>query len=122
LVTPEEMLADVGQLLAVPATEARRRTILSRCYYAAFHFMSARPETTGFSVRPGIGQGTHRQFIDYIKRHRDPKVARVGGILGALYFRRILADYQPERDVTNRLAVESMEDAKEIILDALNDD
>jgi hypothetical protein len=46
MIRPTDILAEGKALLALPAsqrTEVRRRTIISRAYYAAFHFLRSHP-------------------------------------------------------------------------------
>jgi uncharacterized protein (UPF0332 family) len=94
-----DLLKDAEKLAAVAPgqrDDARRRSILSRAYYAAYHQARSR-----FGAEPagrGAG-GMHRRFLTWLAASDDETGQRVGRILDRLYRSRLHADYDLARPI-----------------------
>ena len=117
MITPEQMLEDAQQLLNVVPHEGRRRTIISRAYYAAYHFLLEHPCCADF-VRP-LGKGTHSALLKFLSESREPNVQHTAAILTDLYGRRIEADYRPHMHVLRNSESDCVEDATYIMEETL---
>lgn len=116
---PVDILRDAEQIAGAAMTEARRRTILNRTYYAALHYLKEHPCAAEFRDRPG--QSIHRFLIKHLAQSRNRSVIHCAQLLARLRGRRELADYHLGDTVTVAMAEESLEDAGEIIEEALVD-
>ena len=112
---PNDLLAEAELLAQGRLSPARRRTVVSRAYYAACHFLMLSPEAAAFRPQQGAGEGSHRQFIRFLTTHPNTTVKFAGRKLDGLYGRRILADYYLAKEPTNEMVKESIEDAIEIV-------
>lgn len=118
--TPQEMLKDCDTMLRVVPNNARRRAIISRVYYAAFHFMNNHPCTDSY-IPPGE-TGIHKELQNYLKNAADLNVQYAGDLLAGLYVRRIEADYYIDTPTRRGIEVECVEDARVIFDDVLAED
>ena len=116
---PVEILRDAEQLALAATTEARRRTVLSRSYYAALHYLWAHPCAAEFSRQKE--RSIHRDLVQYLAQSSNRSVVHCAQLLIRLRGRRELADYHLGDTITAAMAEESIEDAGEIIEEALLD-
>lgn len=114
---PTDILRDAEQLVGAAMTEARRRTILNRTYYAALHYLRSHPCASEFHDQPG--QSIHRYLVKYLAQSRKRGVIHCAQLLVRLRGRRELADYHLGDTITAAMAEEALEDAQEIIEEAL---
>jgi len=120
MTTAHEMLSDARSLLDGESTEARRRTIMSRCYYAAYHAWLPLSEEVGYAPDGGMAMGMHRQFLTFlIRQSRDPLLKRVGIRLRDVYDGRITADYRLDVPVIAKTATITLDQTAELIEDWL---
>lgn len=119
MIKPADILRDAEQLAGTAMTEARRRTILNRTYYAALHYLKEHPCASEFRDQPG--QSIHRFLIKHLAQSSNRSVIHCAQLLVRLRGRRELADYHLRDTVTAAMAEESIEDAGEIIEEALVD-
>jgi hypothetical protein len=116
---PADILRDAEQLSGAITTEARRRTILSRAYYAALHYLKLHPCAAEFRDRPG--RSIHRSLVEHLAQSKNRSVTHCARLLIRLRGRRELADYYLGDTITAAMAEEALEDAREIIEEALVD-
>ena len=117
MISPEQMLEDIRQLLNVVPHEARQRTIISRAYYTAYHFLLNHPCCSTYVRSPG--RGTHVDLLDFLSRSHEPNVLHAADILNSLYARRIEADYQLNYHIMDGTEKRCVEDATYIIKESL---
>lgn len=117
MIKPVEILRDAEQLASGITTEARRRTVLSRCYYASLHYLKSHPCAAEFHDR--TDRSIHRSLVQYLAQSRDRTVLHCANLLIRLRNGREIADYSLGGTVTPAMAEESLEDASEIIEEAL---
>jgi hypothetical protein len=117
VISPLALLAEVKDLSQGAMSPARRRTVISRAYYATYHFLHLSPVGKTFVRDSGIAINTHRQFITFLIRANDANTKIAGRKLEGLYAKRILADYFMETQITNNMTTEAVDDALEIIED-----
>lgn len=117
MISPEQMLEDVQQLLKVVPHEARQRTIISRAYYTAYHFLLNHPCCSSYVRNPD--RGTHTDLLDFLSSSPEPNVRHVAAILGDLFARRIVADYRPEYHILRGTEKTCAEDVAYIIDETL---
>ncbi len=120
MISAQDILDEAKQLLALPRstrTEARRRTIIARSYYAAYHHMVA--HEAGRSYRRGKDEttGMHRAFIDFLKHSSDPEIAEAGWILHRLHRSRINADYRLDSEIPDGAEQKSWKDAGNLMIE-----
>lgn len=114
---PADILRDAEQLAGGAPTEARQRTVLSRAYYAALHYLRLHPCAAEFNDRPG--RSIHRSLVEHLAQSSNRSVIHCARLLTRLRSRRELADYRLADTVTAAMVEESLEIAGEIIEEAL---
>lgn len=119
MIKPVDILRDAEQLAGTATTEARRRTILNRTYYAALHYLKEHPCAAKFRDRQE--RSIHRSLVEHLAQSSNRSVIHCAQLLARLRGRRELADYHLRDTVTVAMIEESIEDAGEIIEEALVD-
>lgn len=117
MISADQMLDDVRQLLNVVPHEARKRTIMSRAYYAAYHFLLKHACCRTYVRTPGVG--SHRDLLNFLGRSPELNVRHAASVLGDLYARRITADYRIDNHILEGLEKRCVEDAAEVIEEIL---
>ena len=117
MIKPNTLLAEARVLFEGANTEARYRTSISRAYFAAFHFLGDRAAQEGFKLR-GTGED-HRTLVAFLIDSNDKALAHCGGLLERLRGFRNKADYNLRMIVQKTLAEHALEDALEIMEEAL---
>ncbi len=116
MIDAQDIIDDAIDALASAKTEARQRTVVSRAYYAAYHFLLAhtcgQPFATGATGRKG---GLHRDFIAWLYKSRDPCVVSVAHKLDTLFDDRVQADYKINVHLPAKMAQDAVSTASEII-------
>ena len=98
MTTPTDILREAKILLNGDVlTEVRRRTIVGRCYYAAFNHVRIHNSAKGF--RREEGKGVHGALIRYLASSDDSNVRYAGKKLRGLFQARTKADYHLEYPV-----------------------
>jgi len=113
VIDPVAILRAAEPLAGGAPTEARRRTILSRTYYAALHYLRLHPCASEFRDRPG--RSIHRSLVEHLAQSSNRSVIHCARLLARLRGRRELADYRLVDTITAAMVEESLEDADEII-------
>ncbi|MEQ8964418.1 MAG: hypothetical protein RID91_01215 [Azospirillaceae bacterium] len=118
MTTPFDILADARRATAIDTAErdeARRRTIVSRAYYAAYHQMRRIAGSADLDGPRQRSTGIHRSFITFLIRSDDLTLARLGRRLDRLYDARIKADYRLDRPVQPGQELGALKDAERLI-------
>lgn len=106
----------IDALGSAKTSEARQRTVASRAYYAAYHFLLShpcgQPFASGTLAKKG---GLHRDFIYWLYRSKEPAVVNVAAKLDSLFDNRIIADYKIGIRFSSSLAQDAIDTACEII-------
>ncbi len=118
MISPEDLLDEAKALLGLAtSSEARRRTIIGRAYYAAFHFLRSHECCKHYQEERGLG--THRNLINYLSESRSLNVLFAARILNSLYSYRCRADYMLNMDIERGLERRAVEDTEDIFNEAL---
>jgi uncharacterized protein (UPF0332 family) len=113
-----DLLRDVERLSQGPARDrddARRRTMISRAYYSAFHHVRAATGYVDSDRGGGIPTGMHKRFVDWLKGAADPQLNRYGALLLGLYSKRIQADYRLGRAIQPGAELHAVRQARAIL-------
>ena len=113
----EQFLAIARQILRDAATEAMYRTVVNRCYYAAYRYLLDHPCTAGFERTRE--RSAHRQLIEFLADSDIAALQRASVLLRYLHHWRIDADYSPLGGPWRAIAEDCVATAEEIIGDAL---
>ncbi len=120
MTTPTDILHEAKILLdAGVVTEVRRRTIIGRCYYAAFSHVRGHDSAKGFQREED--QGVHGALIRHLVSSDDSNIRYAGRKLRGLYQARIKADYYIEHPVDRGEEMVAYEDADEIMNEILEE-
>ena len=122
MITARDLLLEAKHLLALPQstrTETRRRTIISRSYYAAYHHLQAHEIGERYRRSGTEKTGMHRAFLNYLGSIRDPDVNYAHRILNDLYEWRVRADYWLRYTVPVGTDQQCWEDAETLMLEIL---
>lgn len=113
---PKDFLREAKALSIGPTTEMRRRTIINRAYYAAYHYVMSHPCVKGFAVyREKVNMGHHKALTEFLSQSQDSTIQHVSGLLRTLFSRRRKADYVLARPISQSEAEDSVELAEELI-------
>jgi uncharacterized protein (UPF0332 family) len=97
-VTPGDLLTEAQALSAdINHSESRRRTVIGRAYYAAFHALRTAAERQGYrySRDNGFARSSHENLIEWAIHHGDAKSLVQGAVaLRRLKNQRTTADYR----------------------------
>ena len=116
--SPQALLDDAKALNAALAkSAARRRTIISRCYYATFHYLQSHECGSSFTTDQSGRGGIHRQFITYLAESAELNVVYAAKKLQGIYAWRIRADYRLDEVIPRGQEVFCIEDAGEVFND-----
>ncbi|MBF0167692.1 MAG: hypothetical protein HQL45_08670 [Alphaproteobacteria bacterium] len=112
--------AEAKELFAPAASEARRRTLASRAYYAGYHFLLERgvvptneEEKETKSIHPNAG--SHQRYLRWMGNSSNAQFRRAAVLLGQVYQHRIKADYWPSNTLTSEEAKDAMAVLEELI-------
>ena len=120
MITPAKILHEAKALLNGDVqTEVRRRTIIGRCYYAAFNHVRIHNSAKGF--RREEGKGVHGALIRYLASSDDSNVRYAGKKLRGLFQARTKADYHLEYPVDRGEEMVAYVDADEIMNEILGE-
>jgi hypothetical protein len=116
-VDAQEIIDDaIDALQSASTSEARQRAVISRAYYAVYHFLRdhgcGQPFAKGTVGRPG---GLHRHFITWLYQSKEPSVMNVAMKLDGLFDNRVMADYKINASFPKHLAQDSIDMVCEII-------
>ena len=120
MTTPAEILHEAKVLLNGDVlTEVRRRTIIGRCYYAAFNHVRGHDSAGGFQREEG--KGVHGALIRYLVSSDDSNIRYAGKKLRGLFQARTKADYYLEDPVGRGEEMVAYEEADEIMNEILGE-
>lgn len=118
-VTPGDLLTEAQALSAdITHSEARRRTVVSRAYYAAYHALltAAAREGYRYGRENGRSPGSHENLIEWAIHHSDAKSLTQSAVaLRRLKNQRTKADYRLTETVTFNDAQASLTKAVHLI-------
>lgn len=118
MIVASDLAREARDLLnAARANEARRRTVVSRAYYAGYHHVRSMAAEAGWRFNRQEGKGIHQHLIGWLSDHSDGGMRHVGSLMQSLLLVRRLADYQLEQSVTWEQAVDAVERAEELLAD-----
>ena len=121
MTTPTDILREAKILLNGDVqTEVRRRTIIGRCYYAAFNHVKGHDSAKDF--QRDKGESVHAALIRHLVRSNIYNIRYAGNKLRGLFRARIKADYHLENPVDRGEETVAYEDADEIMNDILGED
>lgn len=99
MIEPADLLREAQTLLnAVDDNEVRRRTAVSRAYYAAYHGAKVVAEAAGY--RDDGKTSVHAQLGRYFQTSPDRKRKRIASMLKDLRNLRVRADYYLAGDLS----------------------
>jgi uncharacterized protein (UPF0332 family) len=120
ITSPAELLLDTNDLIrTVNKDDARRRTIVSRAYYAAFHHCLIVSRNNGYAFDRNGRYGTHESLIKFLRNHSNSDMEYAGRLLEGLKARRIIADYAMDLPISTCEAKETIEEASVILNEVL---
>ena len=120
MTTPAEILHEAKVLLNGDVlTEVRRRTIVGRCYYAAFNHVQDHDSARGSQREEG--EGVHGALIRHLVSSGDSNIRYAGKKLRSLLKARIKADYHLDHPVDRGEETVAYEDADEIMNEILGE-
>jgi hypothetical protein len=98
MILPTDLLSEARSLAsAARNNETRRRTVVGRAYYAAFHALLDAVSATGYNYpRNADPPGRHEHLIAWSMAHSDADIVTAAGLLQELKFFRRRADYALE--------------------------
>ena len=113
----EQFLAIAHQIWRDAATEAQYRTVVNRCYYAAYRYLLDHPCTDGFKLTKA--RSAHQQLIKFLADSDDAALQHVSDLLRQLHRQRNKADYSLLGGSWRMVTEDCLATAEEIIGDAL---
>ncbi len=120
MTTPTDILDEAKIFLdARVLTEVRRRTIIGRCYYAAFNHVRGHDSAKGFQREEG--ESVHAALIRQLVRSDSSNIRYVGKKLRGLFQARTKADYYLKDPVGRGEEMVAYEDADEIMNEILGE-
>lgn len=122
-VTPDDLLAEAKLLAsAARASEARRRTVISRAYYAAYHALLQAAQTKGYvyDTKPNRPKGSHENLIHWCEHLQgDPDLKLSARRLLTMKRDRVNADYKLHARLDYDLMQTVLEDAEAMVADLI---
>ena len=111
--TPQDLLGEARALLAGAETEVRRRTAVSRAYYAAFHAAWQFAASLGFTERPH--RSVQGQVTRFLAGREEASLRQCAALLIRLRDLCNKADHHLRITVSNSLTEDAIADAGEIL-------
>lgn len=116
MIAATDIIDDAIDALSSGKSEARWRSVSSRAYYAAYHFLLSHacglPFSTATISKKG---GLHRDFIAWLYKSKEPCVLNVAMKLDALFDDRVVADYRITGPFSAKVAQDAIDNAADII-------
>ncbi|HEY0836391.1 MAG TPA: hypothetical protein VGE72_20960 [Azospirillum sp.] len=126
MTTPSDLWNEAKLLDSDSAkTDTRRRTIIGRAYYAAYHRVLSAAKEQGFRYDPdvrgrnGRRLGSHQQLIEFLRVTGVRRAVLAGDALEVLRCRRTAADYELSSPVEIGKETDSVALAEEILFELL---
>lgn len=112
MTSAEEIYNDAIAIMPTArASLARRRTLMSRFYYAAFHASRNYAVSLGYSRGRNSESGVHEHLRRFLGLSSDENLREIADALRVLFDRRVIADYHLDTDVR----FVDIEDSKELV-------
>lgn len=122
-VTPDDLLAEAKLLAtAARASEARRRTVISRAYYAAYHTLLQAAQAKGYvyETQQNRPAGRHENLIHWCEgRPSDPDLKQSARRLLTMKRHRVSADYKLHARLDYDLMQILLENAEALVEDLI---
>ena len=110
-------LAVARRLMENAHMEADWRSVINRCYFASYRICLEM--SIGLGYRIDTTRSAHRRLIAFMQGSDDRTVHQCGGLLETLRILRQDSDYGGEGMVSRSDALNSLEDAADIIEEKL---
>lgn len=104
---------------AAHGREIRRRTTISRAYYAAYHRVETAARGLGYRFNNGAGVGMHADLIGFMRQSGRPELVGAAEVLYRLKGLRVLADYKLHASVSVPHMREAIEQAEYLLTELL---
>lgn len=122
-VTPDDLLAEAKALAAAArASEARRRTVIGRAYYAAYHALLQAVQAKGYvyETKQKRPAGHHENLIHWCEHLQgDPDLKQSARRLLTMKKDRVSADYKLHVRLNYDLMQAVLEDAEALVSDLI---
>lgn len=99
--------------------EIRRRTTVSRAYYAAYHHALAEATRGGYRFDPTAKKGRHEHLFAHLEASGNPDWIAATDILRNLRSVRTTADYHLGKPVSFPLVTQTIEDVEYVMEELL---
>lgn len=120
MIKPLDLLEEAKELAKTARNrEVRRRSAISRAYYAAYHRVSEVAKREGYRFDGGRGVGMHLHLFEFLARLPDPDVKQAVKFLKTLKEQRVDADYRLDESVPMHLMEEVIEQADYLLTELL---
>ncbi len=130
MTTPADILNDAKLLNEGATSEARRRAVVSRAYYAVYHHILSQSWAKDFTNElVQIGKeaeaagrhapGRHSLLQRWLGKSPNRSIKYAGSQLADLMSRRVNADYRLHQTMNQLVSTDAVELAEEIIYDTL---
>jgi len=120
MILPLNFLEEAKNLCRVgQSQEIRRRTTVSRAYYAAYHHALAEATRHGYSFNPSARKSRHEHLLVYLASSGKPDWVAAADILRNLKSIRTTDDYHLGEAVSAPLVKQTIEDVEYVIEDLL---
>ena len=113
--SPQELFAFAKSQENLHGFEAARRAVISRAYYAAFHFCRSYHSNLRQPGSVGMANGTHEQLISqlsnpYPKLDTEIKLESIaiGKLLRLLCNQRVDSDYKLYLDISHHMVADAI--------------
>lgn len=95
--------------------EIRRRTTVSRAYYAAYHHALSEAARCGYRFDPAAKKGRHEHLYTHLEDSGNPDWIAAADILRYLRSLRTTADYHLEQAVSAPIVRQTIESAEYVM-------
>jgi len=120
VIDPSDLLEEAKELGKTShSREVRRRTAISRAYYAAFHRANEVAQREGYRFDKAERTGMHKHLFRFLERSADIDVNTAVEILEFLKDQRINSDYRLRAEVPMHKVIEAIEQAEYLLTELL---
>lgn len=120
MIDPRDLLEEARELAKTARSrEVRRRSAISRAYYAAYHRASEVARQAGYRFVKSEGVGSHAHLFKFLESLPDPNARAAVKLLDLLKKRRVAADYRLDRSIPMGTLEEALERAEYLLTELL---
>jgi len=120
VIGPDDLLEEARELAKTARSrEVRRRSAMSRAYYAAFHRADEAARSAGYRFDASEGAGSHVHLLAFLARLPDPGARTAARSLKTLKKQRVLSDYQLAEDISMHMVEQVIEQAEYLLTELL---